>query len=442
MSSLGVVCLAAHSALPQRGNMPRRNRHILNVTLLVFRVASSVFADDGIRVSADFEGGSAHVISVHQELATISIQPAIRPERGWPCWWFVRLDGLTIGQTVTLNVSPSADAYRDNLVLAAKWSLPDQASISSHETDRSVWQQTDVCQHQENSANYKFVATAGTMWAAWGVPFLQCDAEELLNRVAQKLPAAERFELARTRAGRPVHGIRVGDPVTSRPCRFGVWVQARQHAWEAGSSWVGQGFLEWLSGDDEEAAELRRLATIYYIPIMDIDSVTIGAGGKDAVPRDHNRDWSDAPVYPEVAAAQSKISQIARAGQFDVFVDLHNPGGSEKQPYFFGPGDLDKLPAIQQQNHIRWQAIAHREINGPLPLLENYLFATYVKTQEESSRMSANWVRNHSADHVLSTTLETHWNTPHSTPSGYAVVGRQLGLTLHRYLAGQPQPIE
>jgi len=51
-------------------------------------------------------------------------------------------------------------------------------------------------------------------------------------------------------------------------------------------------------------------------------------------------------------------------------------------------------------------------------------------------------VRNHSPDHVLSTTLETPWNTPHSRPSGYAVVGRQLGLTLYSYLADQPQPLE
>ncbi|MCA9011084.1 MAG: hypothetical protein KDB01_15145 [Planctomycetaceae bacterium] len=419
--------------------MLRRNRYLPETTLAaVFLFASSVFPDDSIRVSADFEGGSANVISVDQELATISIQPATRPGRGWPCWWFVRLDGLTIGHTISLKVSASSDAYRDNLVLSAMWSQPDQASISSNETDRSVWQQTGVCHREDNTATYQFAATASTMWAAWGVPYLQRDAEELLDRLAQKLPAAERFELARTRAGRPVNGIRIGDAATSLPGHFGVWVQARQHAWEAGSSWVGQGFMEWLASDDQEAAALRRLATVYYIPIMDVDSVMMGAGGKDAIPRDHNRDWSDAPVYPEVAAAQLKISRLDEAGHFDVFVDLHNPGGSEKQPYFFGPGDMDNLPAIQQQNHIKWQAIAHHEINGPLPLLENYLFATYVKTQEESSRMSANWVRNHSDDHVLSTTLETPWNTPSSTPAGYAVVGKQLGHTLLRYLAAQP----
>jgi hypothetical protein len=418
--------------------MSRWNRYILNVILLIaFLVASSGLADDGIRVSADFEGGSANVVSVDQDLATIAIQPATLPERGWPCWWFVRLDGLTIGQTMTLKVSPSSVAYRDNLVLPAKWCLPDQACISSHETDRSAWQQTGVCQRQDNTASYQFAATASTMWAAWGVPFLPSDAEELLDRVAQKLPAAERFELARTRAGRPVNGIRICDPATNQTSHFDIWVQARQHAWEAGSSWVGQGFMEWLTGDDLEAEELRRLATIYYIPIMDVDSVAIGAGGKDAIPQDHNRDWSDSPVYPEVVAAQSKIRQLSQSGRFAVFVDLHNPGGNEKRPYFFGPPEMDSLPAIQQQNHLRWQAIAHHEINGPLPLLENYLFATYVKTNEERNRMSANWVRNHSDVHILSTTLETPWNTPHSTPSGYAVVGQQLGHTLHRYLAAQ-----
>lgn len=53
--------------------------------------------------------------------------------------------------------------------------------------------------------------------------------------------------------------------------------------------------------------------------------------------------------------------------------------------------------------------------------------------------MSANWVRNHTASHVLSTTLETVWNTPHSTQQGYRAVGVQLGMALTRYLESNPR---
>jgi hypothetical protein len=37
------------------------------------------------------------------------------------------------------------------------------------------------------------------------------------------------------------------------------------------------------------------------------------------------------------------------------------------------------------------------------------------------------------ANHVVAVTLETSWNTPHSTTTGYRTVGKQLGLAVERY---------
>ena len=62
--------------------------------------------------------------------------------------------------------------------------------------------------------------------------------------------------------------------------------------------------MEWLVSDDPRAETLRKAAKIYVVPIMDIDNVAIGAGGKDQKPHDHNRDWSDQPHWHSVAAAQ------------------------------------------------------------------------------------------------------------------------------------------
>ena len=41
--------------------------------------------------------------------------------------------------------------------------------------------------------------------------------------------------------------------------RYGVWIQARQHAWETGGSWVSRGLIEWLVSDDPRAETLRNL---------------------------------------------------------------------------------------------------------------------------------------------------------------------------------------
>lgn len=391
--------------------------------------AATGFAD--FNVTTDFPGGSATIKSIDQQTGTIQITPKVRPERGWPCWWYLKIAGATTGQSITLELTANSEEFRSGRILSAAWSQPDRAAIS---VDNVAWTQTTTCQKKDGTATYNIEAPAKSFWVAWGPPFLPSHADQLLASIKSKLPHATIFELAKTRGGRAVRGIRISGDSNEQAPEYGVWIQARQHAWEAGSSWVGRGFIEWLAGDNQDAVNLRRIAAVYYVPIMDVDNVAMGAGGKDSVPRDHNRDWDDQPHYPEVAAAQKRIQQLDDDGTFDVFIDLHNPGASERLPYFFGPANLDKLPTIQQQNHARWLAISKDSISGPLPLEPRYKFATYVKTDEERNRMSANWVRNHTANHVLSTTLETVWNTPHSTQQAYMTVGAQLGRAVSRYL--------
>jgi hypothetical protein len=396
--------------------------------------AEAEFAN--LTVTADFPGGSANVKSIDRNSGVIHFTPQVRSERGWPCWWYLKVDGAKESQSITLSLTASDGEYRRGRVLNAAWSQPDRAAMS---VDNVTWTQTPKCQKANGIATYRIEAPAESFWLAWGPPFLPSHADEVLKSIKSRLPNASIFELAKTRGGRSVNGIRIGGNAGQDSPKYGVWIQARQHAWEAGSSWVGRGFVEWLASDDQAAVNLRRIATVYYVPIMDVDNAAMGAGGKDAVPRDHNRDWDDKPHYPEVAAAQKRILELNADGRFDVFIDLHNPGGGERRPYFFGPVNLDELPALQQQNHARWQAISKEAISGPLPLEPQYKFATYVKTDEERNRMSANWVRNHTADHVLSTTLEIVWNTPHSTQDGYMTVGAQLGHAVSRYLESNPR---
>lgn len=389
-----------------------------------------------LKVSTDFPGGSAVVVEDTSDPQFLHIQPRVQQDRGFPCWWYLKVSGLTTGEMLTLKVSANPNPFRGERVLSANWSMPDRAAIS---TDNLHWIQTPAGQREKNTISYKIQVPAETIWLAWGPPYLPQHANALLKQAKAELPTAEIFELARTRHGRTVQGIRFGAEATDDHKPYGLWLQARQHAWEAGGSWVGHGFLLWAVSDDPSAVELREMADIHFVPIMDIDSVAVGAGGKDAVPRDHNRDWDADPHYPEVAAAQSRIRQLEREGRFDVFIDLHNPGPNDRRPYFYGPVDLEQLPQIQQRNHARWIAYAHDQIEDSNPA---YRFATYVKTVEERNRMSANWVRNHTSPHVMSVTLETAWNRPEGTQKGYQTVGRQLGLSLLRYLESQPRQKE
>jgi hypothetical protein len=367
-------------------------------------------------VTTDFAGGSAVVQQIDQEQRLVRILPAAHQDRGWVCWWYFHLTGIEPGETITLDVGEGT------------WATPDRAAYS---VDQQTWRQTEPGKREGKRIVYRQRIDAREAWFAWGPPFVPADAQRLVDESAARCQHAKAFELCRTREDRPVPALRVTQPGTPDAEKRGVWIQARQHAWESGSSWVCQGFTEWLTSDDERAESLRRQAVVTIVPIMDVDNVAIGAGGKNQKPQDHNRDWSDEPHWNSVAAAQREIVRPNENGQFDLFVDLHNPGANDKHPYFYvAPRDL--LSELGRRNFAEFVTAAKTEITGPLKFLgeTRESGANYDPAWEQISK---NWVTRHTRDHVVAVTLETAWNTPHSTTDNYRRVGRELGLAIERY---------
>jgi hypothetical protein len=382
-----------------------------------------------LTVDSDFEGGNVEVVELDQSSQRLRIMPALREGRGWPCWWSMKVAGLKVGTELLLEVQAQTRSFRESKVLANSWCQPKHAWISD---DGGVnWLPSPLGKLNSNKIMiYRIPVDQPELNIAWGPPFVTSDAENLLKTIAERLPESKRFELAKTIGGRAVNGIRVG----SENARFQVWVNARHHAWESGGSHVGRGFIDWIASDTPAAEALRKDACIHFIPIMDVDNVVLGAGGKDAQPRDHNRDWTDEPIYPEVAAAQKMIRSIHESRGLDVYVDLHNPGA--KDPiYFYGPFGYAEMQGLSRKNYQRWIELAAKNIREPAPVVPEYRFATYVTTEEERARMSSGWVRNRIGDHGISVTLETGWNHVEMTTEGYASIGAGLGRALAEYLS-------
>ncbi|MFV0445701.1 MAG: M14-type cytosolic carboxypeptidase [Planctomycetaceae bacterium] len=383
-----------------------------------------------LRVVTDFPGGSAEVVQIDRDANCIEITPAMQFGRGWPCWWYLRVDGAQAGAKMTVVVHRAAAEFRPGQRLSASWALPERVAFSA---DNVHWAQTQVGTITAERGTYDVVAPSETFWLAWGPPFLPSHAEDLVKNAQQRVPSSERLVLATTLDGHEVPLLHVGTSQLPNA----IWVQARQHAWEAGGSWVGAGFLDWITSDAPDAKDLRRTTEIWFIPIMDVDNVLHGSGGKEALPRDQNRDWSDEPHYPEVRAAQQHLHQLQASGRLRLFLDLHNPGPGDKQPYFYGPFEYEQLASESQRRYDQFLRLAIERIRDPLPLTPNYRFATYVTTDEERGRMSSEWVRRHTSPDVVAMTLETSWNTPHSTVDGYRAVGRGLAETVADFLADQ-----
>jgi len=371
-----------------------------------------------LAVESDFPGGSVHVDAIDQEARSLRIQPADHPGKGWRCWWFFKVTGIEPGETLTLTVKGGGFA------------LPNQAAWS---LDGRNWRQTARGKRSKNTMTYTQAVPASEAYFAWGPPFLPRHAEALLAHADAQCDAADRFVLCRTREDRPTPAVRI-EPEASDGKPILLWVQARQHAWESGSSWVAEGFARWLCSEVERARALRRQCRTVVVPIMDVDNVVRGAGGKNQHPQDHNRDWSDEPHWHAVAAAQGMLRDLSAEARLTVFIDLHNPGpGKRDQEVFFYTCPRESLSDARQALQASLVTAARAEMTAPLGFRGQTREggAGYDKNWK---RISKNWVADRLDGPVVAVTIETGWQTPHSTLEGYRTVGRQMGLAVERFL--------
>ncbi len=407
-----------------------------NILLTIFTYI--IFSNNSIAgelvVSSAFEGGSAQVLEIDQAKRSIKIRPGGDPQFGWPCWWYFKVTGTTPGEVISVIVDANQMKQANGRRLSANWALPDQVAYS---IDQKTWLQTPSGIRSAGVGQWKVKVAAQQAWFAWGPAFVPADALELVKRLSQKYSYATRFELCKTRAGRSVPALIISQPDQAKEPRMVIWVQARQHAWESGGSWVGRGFIEWAVGRDPKAIQLREKTDIYFVPIMDIDNVATGNGGKGQVPHDLNRDWSHNAKWNPVKTAMQYLKEFDQSNRLVLFVDLHNPGSNSKRPYFYvSPPELASSSNSQLQ--AAFIAACRAEMKKPFQL-EKKTPSTGPKYDKLWKEISGNWIRSETQDHVIGITLETCWNTPDSNTTGYMAVGQQLGSGISRYLRTDPR---
>jgi Zinc carboxypeptidase len=116
-----------------------------------------------------------------------------------------------------------------------------------------------------------------------------------------------------------------------------VWLMFRQHSWEAGSSWTGEGAVRALLRDDEQARRLRRFLTWKIFPLCDPDGVARGGVRFNATGFDLNRNWDviDQRRMPEIAAQREAVrAWLAKGHKVAMYFSLHN---TETGEYLEGP---------------------------------------------------------------------------------------------------------
>lgn len=403
---------------------------IVNLLILAFLISKNPNCQV-LRISTNFGSGSARVVSLDNATQTIRIIPAGDPKRGMPNWWNLRIDSIDSKKPVILEVLSTDELIpqgpsRNPRKISPDWTWPYQAAYS---TDGKTWEHSPPGIRQENYIRYKIISGSSSLWIAWGPPFNLEDATLFISHLTKKYSFIKSFTLARSREGHNVPALKISEGSKPDSTRPAIWVQARQHAWEVGGSWVAVGLAEWLASEDSFAVWIRRHADIYIIPLMDVDHVTTGDGGKNALPHDHNRDWSSTPHWPEVAASQQYIRCLAGEGRMSIFLDLHNPspGNKVQTMYVLDKTYMTKEAFSRQELFVKYMIEEFSELkqhrNGPKPALTTF-----------EERVSEVWVLENANATTIAFCIETPWNSPKSTITGYRSVGQSLGRVIVKSL--------
>lgn len=126
------------------------------------------------------------------------------------------------------------------------------------------------------------------------------------------------------------HGLRVDTLCESRQGRavpmveFGegdsvILLTARHHCCESTGNYVLEGVLEGLPKGHR----------VMCVPFVDYDGVLAGDQGKNRIPHDHARDYTDAPIYPSVAAIMDYARQNRVVYGFDFHSPYHSGNGND-----------------------------------------------------------------------------------------------------------------
>ncbi|KAI8926625.1 hypothetical protein BC831DRAFT_221843 [Entophlyctis helioformis] len=109
--------------------------------------------------------------------------------------------------------------------------------------------------------------------------------------------------------------------------RKAIILSARVHPGETNSSWMMQGFIEFILGNSPQAAYLRQHYVIKIIPMLNPDGVIIGNHRCNLMGYDLNRQWrmTDAgkEFAPEIWHARNMVLESAQARQLVLYCDMH-----------------------------------------------------------------------------------------------------------------------
>ena len=248
-------------------------------------------------------------------------------------WYYFRVDGSQ-NRPLTIELTDLVGEYNYRY-----GTIPVSAEIRPVISyDQIRWRHlTDAeaqWNHTDTTLQLSFVPQHDTVWVAHLPPYTTQPLQELLATYRSS-SWVKLDTMGYTPEKRALQLMTVTNPKIPIGQKKVVWLMARQHSWEAGSSYVMDGLLRYLLDSAQGRALLDRVV-YQLIPMGDPDGVARGGVRFNAFGHDLNRNWDHVipEEMPEIQAQKTAIQQWMDQGHpIDLFVTLHNT----KDDYVQGP---------------------------------------------------------------------------------------------------------
>jgi hypothetical protein len=304
------------------------SRLVILLTLAPFAIAQPSPPD--ITFNTHFEDASLGKIEITSPTSfrcAIQGQYDQRGHNRQATWYYFRIDHVK-ARDITLTLTDCVGEYNDKPGACAMG--PDIIPVFSD--DGRHWQHLPDSaaswDAQKKELTLKLHPDSDSIYIAHVAPYTTSDLRRLLDEVDRSSYATVET-IGQSAQGRSLYLVTVTDTSVPDAGKKVLWLQARQHAWESGTSYVEEGALRFVISDDPAAVALRKQIVFKFTPMLDPDGCATGKVRFNANGYDVNRHWSAVDlrdktylrIMPEIWYAKKAI---VSAGRIDLMVNLHN----------------------------------------------------------------------------------------------------------------------
>lgn len=331
--------------------------------LLFVAVSGCSTTGNGIRFSGDFESGNlpdAKQLDFRGhawELALRDDNDDANLPNAFCTWWYLRADNVPVGQKVRLEFSRLGFPY----YFVPLYSYDQKNWQHFDERDVTLEPGCDVTKPQTCRLIVNTSFTKPIVWIARTFPYTTEDLANYLTSISSN-PYVTIDTLGHSPFYQiPLQLVTISDGSVTAPKKT-IWINARTHAAEVGSSFLLEGLISAVLADDELGRSLRNQFIFKIVPMENADGVKMGNYRTNAASINLEKQWiftsESNPYLVESAAVENRVVNQAMAASLKeenvvLALSLHSTNSAPDTAAFFYP-HFGNSPDYSEQEQNLW----------------------------------------------------------------------------------------